>query len=197
MCVLFRYRSTSSMLFRHTDSQLLPGHDIAIILSICGIPQSARTCDVAHIQVLLLFLAPVPVEPPAHRLRHERFLVHEELVVSALGRRYEIGPKHTEQERGFDDGAKHGRGRECAVEDKTEEGGREQREEFECLEVTSEEKCDVAHTEIALSDEEEAKEKVSDHDDTDPVVEVATGEREGEGPPRDIGVVVEDVKQTE
>ena len=97
------------MLFRHTDSQLLPGHDIAIILSIRGIPQPPRTRDIAHIQILLLFLTPVAVEPSAHRLRHERLLIHEELAVSASKKGNKIGAKHTQEECGFDDGAESGR----------------------------------------------------------------------------------------
>ena len=185
------------MLFRHTDSQLLPGHDIAIILSIRGIPQPPRTRDIAHIQILLLFLTPVAVEPSAHRLRHERLLIHEELAVSASKKGNKIGAKHTQEECGFDDGAESGRERDCVVEDEAEDGGREERDDLEGLDVTDEESCDVAQTDISLSNEEEAEEEVHDHDHTDPVVEVAVGEREEGKSPGDVAVVVQDVEETE
>lgn len=185
------------MLFRHTDSQLFPGHDIAIILSIYGTPQPSRTRDITHIQILFLFLAPVPVEPPAHSLRHERLLVHEELSVRVSKKGNEVGAKHTQEERGFDDGAESGRERDCVVEDEAEDGGREESDDLEGLEVIDEDSRDVAHAEIALSNEEETKEEVRDHDHTDPVVEVAAGERDEKESPGNVTVVVQDVEETE
>ena len=83
------------------------------------------------------------------------------------------------------------------MENEAEDGGREERDDFEGLDVTDEESCDVAHTDISLSNEEEAEEEVCNHDHTDPVVEVAVGEREEGESPGDVAVVVQDVEETE
>ena len=161
-----------------------------MILSIRGIPQPPRTRDIAHIQILLLFLTPVAVEPSTHRLRHERLLIHEELAVRASRKGNEVGAKHTQEECGFDDGAESGRERDCVVENKAEDGGREERDNLEGLDVTDEDSHDVAHTDVALSNEEEAEEEVRNHDHTNPVVEVAVDEREEGESPGDVAVVV-------
>lgn len=83
------------------------------------------------------------------------------------------------------------------MEDEAEDGGREERDDLEGLEVTDEESCDVAQTEISLSNEEETEEEVRNHDHANPVVEVAVDEREEGESPGDVAVVVQDVEETE
>ena len=76
------------MLFRHTLSQMLPGHDMAITRA-SDDSAGTRTIDIGDVEVLLLLARPRAVEYPADVLGEEldQFLAEEEVA-------HESGEQH-------------------------------------------------------------------------------------------------------